>query len=221
MVLTCCGPGLFAGDQWSQSIRIEAGACVHLASQSALQIHPTRAPGAAQVRSRFSVDAEGELDCQWDPTIPFQGARLDHQVDIELAPGGRLFWSDALMAGRIARGEVWRFDQLKYELNVSRAGSLDYLERYDLRPMTRGVARPWAAGSARYIGTLIASHEEVGQGTAERLQQRLDQIPGVQAGVDIPSGHFLVGRVTAEQGPPFARARATFRSELGRPTMRR
>ncbi|HKB09342.1 MAG TPA: urease accessory protein UreD, partial [Vicinamibacterales bacterium] len=112
LILVCTGPGVFNGDALTQSVHVGRGACVVLASQAALQIHPSpdRSPGgAARLRSSYVVEADGELHCHWDPLIPFAGARVDQRFDVQADAGSRVYWSDAVMAGRASRGETWRF----------------------------------------------------------------------------------------------------------------
>ena len=60
------------------------------------------------------------------------------------------------MSGREGRGERWLFDTLAHELAVSRGGSLAYLERYRLEPVTQALAAPWVASDACYFGTVLA-----------------------------------------------------------------
>ena len=118
LILAWSGPGVFGGDALEQRIRVERGARVLLVSQAATQVHPTASIEPAAVESRFEIESDGELDCFWDPVIPFAGARLAQRIDVEIAAGGRLFWSDALMAGRTGHGEAWRFDDLAHQLRL-------------------------------------------------------------------------------------------------------
>ena len=105
---------------------VGSGARVVLTSPSALQVHPSPAPAAALVQHDYVVDEEGELQCQWDPVIPFAAARLEQRFALRLAESSRLYWSDALMAGRVGRGEAWRFQSLAHELSVRVGDALAY-----------------------------------------------------------------------------------------------
>ena len=81
-----------------------------LASQSALQVHPSAASTPALIRHRYVVEEDGELQAHWDPVIPFAGARLDQRFELQIDEPSRLYWSDALMSGRVDRAETWSFD---------------------------------------------------------------------------------------------------------------
>jgi len=221
VILASTGPGVFGGDALEQRIRVARGARVLLVSQAALQVHPTAAAGPATLESRFEVERDGELDCFWDPVIPFAGARLAQRIDLQCAADSRLFWSDALMAGRTGHGESWQFEDLAHQLRFCVDGKLMYLERYRLTPKSRPVERTWIAGAAQYVGTTFVHGRQATAANAGRLQQQLSAIGGdLQAGVDCVAPNLLVARVLAVRGPQFAAARAMFRQALGRPDRR-
>ena len=157
MILAWSAPGVFGGDCLEQHVRVERGASVRLTSQSSLQAHPSPAREVATMRTTVDVEDEAELLCEWDPLIPFPGARLSQRIAVGLAPQAALYWSDAFMAGREGRGERWMFDALEHELAVRRSGTLAYLERYRLEPATQSPAGPWLASDACYFGTVLAS----------------------------------------------------------------
>ena len=197
-----------------------------LASQSALQAHPAAAASAATIHHEYLVEDDAELQCQWDPLIPFAGARIDQRFDLRIAESSRLFWSDAVMAGRVSRGEAWRFQSLAHELSVRVGASLAYLERYTLAPASRAVDEPWRAGRARYLATAIVHHDEATSDAAEALQRLAPltpcptsrQEPGapgrlaIDLGVDLIRPKTIVGRILAADGAPFAAARTAFQA---------
>jgi urease accessory protein len=180
---------------------------VRLSSQSALQAHPAPDGAVAELRSTFEVEDDGRLECSWDPLIPFARAKLDHRIELSLADRAFLSWSDAMMAGRDARGERWRFLSLWHELVLSRGSSLEYLERYRIEPDRRAVSRRWLAGDASYLGTVLVSGELLAAGAAERLHDELGRIPGVDAACDQLNERLLVVRLMSASGPSFHKAR--------------
>jgi urease accessory protein UreH len=173
LILASSAPGVFGDDVLHQRIRVERGAVARLTSQSALQAHPSVPAGTAVLVSRYDVQAGGTLVCEWHPAIPFPDARLRQRIEVRLEGDARLVWSDAWLAGRLARGEAWSFAEMDYEMAVRRDGRLEYLERYTLEPGTRPVRGGWVAGEAGYFGTVLSSgpvHD--GPGMA-RLHARL------------------------------------------------
>jgi urease accessory protein UreH len=220
MILVCCGPGIFAGDRFVQRVRVEAGARVLLISQAALQVHPGHASGPAAIDSCYEIADDATLDCFWDPVIPFAGSRLRQRVDLQVASGGHLYWSDALMPGRVARREAWQFEALDHELQLHVGGSLAYVERYGLG-RGRNPAHAWSAAGAHGLGTTIVRTEAATAVRAEIAQQRLAAIDGTRAGVDAPVPHLVVARLLANHGPQFTSARLLLRKLFDRPAVRR
>jgi urease accessory protein UreH len=86
-----------------------------------------------------------------------------------------MYWSDALMSGRSARGEDWMFSEVAHELRLRVDGSLKYVERYRLRPEQRAVVAGPIAGKARYLGTTLVHHAAATGKTAEAWQHETDR----------------------------------------------
>jgi urease accessory protein len=217
VIVVTTGAGIFPGDALTQSVHVGRGARAVLTSQSALQVHPSNpaiqpSSNPAILRHDYIVDDGGELQCQWDPVIPFAGARLEQRFDLRIGDASRLYWGDALMAGRVSRGEAWRFDSFTHQLSLRIGGSLAYLERYCLAPADDRLAQPWAAGAARYLGTTLVYHESATGETAEAMHRALvalEQRPRrIDTAVDLVQARTLVSRLVAAEGAPFAAARA-------------
>jgi urease accessory protein len=202
---------VFSGDDLRQSIRVESGAQVLLSSQAALQVHAGVRGCDAQVRQRYDVEADGELHCRWDPVIPFAGARFSQDIDLQLAASSRLYWSDALMSGRVGCGESWASATLSHHLRLSVDDRLTYLERYRLDPPRPRAVQPWLAASASFFGTALIYHPAVIDDSAEPLQRALNQLTDVRAGVDLADTHLIVGRIAAWRGETFRVARTMTR----------
>jgi urease accessory protein len=207
VILASSAPGIFNGDLYELQISLERGACVRLTSQSALQVHPSVEGGAARVRSRYDVGADAELRCQWDPLIPFSNSRLDQQTVIQLDQTARLSWSDAFMSGREARGERWHFHGLSSSLRITRATTLEYLERYRIVPEQQRLRIPWVAGDTCYFGTALLSGYRFATDYAERLHRQLATVPGLHAAADSLGANVILVRLAARAGPCFHDAR--------------
>ncbi len=226
MILAWSAPGVFGGDCLEQRLRVERGASVSVASQSALQAHPTPGGAIARMRTIVEVEEEAELRCDWDPLIPFSGARVSQRYDVRLAAAATLYWSDAFMSGREGRGERWAFETLEHELAVSCGGTLAYLERYRLEPGTQPLTAPWVAADCCYFGTVLArlrsnvtdaSYGEAGGSAVQApdsLQQELSSFDGLRGAVDTLGPCLKLVRLMASRGTPFHEARALVRRRL-------
>lgn len=213
LILAWSAPGIFGGDDLEQHISVEKGACVRLTSQSALQVHPS-AKAEARLLSRYQIDSGAFFSCHWDPMIPFAGASLDQQIAISLASGAALYWSDAFMAGREAKGERWAFDRVRHELRIARGGGVEYLERYQLEGADQRLRRTWLAAGACYFGTTVRSGGDFDATEAEALHRRLAHFSGVTAAVDALDSRLLLVRLMGSRGVPFHDARALAREAL-------
>jgi urease accessory protein len=211
MILASSAPGAFGHDHLRQNVRIGRGARVRLTSQSAMQVHPSPDGATAHLESSYRVEDGAHLHCDWHPLIPFAEARVDQRIDIDIAGAGCLYWSDALMSGRQARGERWQFTSLAHEIAVSRDGSLEYLERYRIQPSELAVSRPWLAGDASYLGTTLMTGRPIQPGAAERLQIELGRLAGVRAAADLLDDRVLLVRLLSALGPAFHDARRWIR----------
>ena len=207
MILTSSAPGAFGHDHLQQIVYVGYGARVRLTSQSALQVHPSPDGATAHLQSSYHVDDGAYLHCDWHPLIPFAEARIDQRIDVRIAGGGCLYWSDALMSGRHARGEQWKFASLAHEIVVSRDGAPEYLERYRIQPNEVAVSRPWAAGDASYLGTTLMTGRPIEPEVAERLHIELARVAGVRAAVDQLDDRVLLVRLLSASGPAFHEAR--------------
>ena len=211
MILTSSAPGAFGHDHLQYIIRVGCGARVRLTSQSALQVHPSAVGGTAHLRSSYHVDDGAYLHCHWDPLIPFAGARIDQRIEVNITGHGALYWSDALMSGRHARGERWSFASLAHEIAVSRDGSLEYLERYRIQPDELDVLRSQAAGDASYLGTILMTGRPIEPGVAERLHIELGRLADVRAAADRLEDRVLLVRLLSASGAKFHAARLWIR----------
>jgi urease accessory protein len=210
VMVVCSGPGAFPGDSLAQTVRVKSGARALLTSQAALQIHPGCGPPAS-LRHVYRLEPDAELHCHWDPVIPFAGAAFSQQLEIDADPASRLYWSDALMAGRISRGEAWRFSELGHELQLRVGSRLKYLERFRLTPGDRAMSSSWLAGRAGYFGTTIVKHSNVNREAAETLHRQFEIADGARVAVDVLEQDLLVARSIATSGPAFDASRRALR----------
>ena len=96
------------------------GAHACLTTPSATKVYRTaaRARRAGRCASRLAPGAR--LEWVPDHTIPFPGAAFRQTIDADVAEGARLILVDAFAAGRVARGEAWRFARLESALSDPR-----------------------------------------------------------------------------------------------------
>lgn len=172
------GGGLVAGDRIELTIDVGPGAVAMVATQAETKVYRSRSGlNCAQVL-RARVARGGSLVLMPDPVSPFAGARYVQQQLFQVDEGASLLYVDALVAGRIARGERWAFDDYRSrtELNVGgrlllgdalvlgrRAGPslADRMGRYEALAVAALVGPAFAGGAAALLDRLGNARAEV------------------------------------------------------------
>jgi urease accessory protein len=203
-------PGLFGGDRFESTIHVEAGARALVTSQSATQIHPSEGLPAQQ-SLRIEVETGGELHYYVDPVIPFSDSRLRQSVRVDLGSGARFYYWDGLMAGRVRRGESWRFAGLSSETEVFVDNELAYLDRFELRPSEQPPTGRWLMNHHGYLATAIAYDPSFNSEFLETVRSNFPPIDGgFTYGLDLPFAQLMIGRCLAESGTSFRKARDSY-----------
>jgi urease accessory protein len=109
--------GLVGGDCLVVDVDVGAGTHVCLTTPSATKIYRTSGPPAVQ-EARLRVGEGAFLEWVPDHAIPFAGSAFRQSIAVEMGEGARLVLVDAFSAGRVARGEAWRFATLESALGV-------------------------------------------------------------------------------------------------------
>ena len=202
LILMQCTAGLFGGDDVACSIRVERGARVRITQQSATKVHPSQDRPAIQ-RTHVIVEEGAELRLYLEALIPFADSHLKQSTLLDVASGGRLWFWDGFMTGRVGSGESWQFRELQSETKLCLNERLIYLDRFRLCPAERGQSR-WAMGSDTYTGTGLYVGKEA-RCVASELRQSMPN-----AGVDALAENVAIARVVSDSGPEFQRALASF-----------
>jgi urease accessory protein len=133
-----------------------------------------------------------------DHTIPFAGSAFRQRIEAALAPGARLILVDAFAAGRVARGEAWRFDRLESAVAVRDAAGWVFRDRLALRGGAGWAALGLAEGHA-YFATMAvigdADLEPFRRDTTARLASRGDVSAGIGA---LPRGGAVLRLLAAD-----------------------
>lgn len=126
--------GFFDGDRLELDIHVAAGAKLVLSTPSASRVYRTRSGAAAVCCQKFRVAENASLEWIPEPFIPHAGARYVQRTEIELDAAASLLLFDWISPGRVAMGEVFAYQHLRWELDLLLGGKLIARERYDLQP---------------------------------------------------------------------------------------
>ncbi|MEO7100235.1 MAG: urease accessory protein UreD [Luteolibacter sp.] len=136
LVLSIVNPtaGFFDGDRLESDVHVAAGAKLVLSTPSASRVYRTRSGMAAVNFQKFRVEENASLEWIPEPFIPHAGARYAQQTEIDLHPTASLLFFDWIAPGRVAMGEIFAYEQLRWELDLTLGETLIARERYHLRP---------------------------------------------------------------------------------------
>lgn len=161
VVLSIVNPtaGFFDGDSLKMNVEVAAGARLVLSTPSASRVYRTRSGAAASCSQRFRVGKDGFLEWIPEPFIPHAGARYSQKTTIELDASASLLFFDWIAPGRVAMGEVFAYQHLRWELDLLLDGKLIARERYDLEPEGDSLEALKAKFPAAHYLSIYASGE--------------------------------------------------------------
>lgn len=125
--------GLLAGDEVKCDVAVEPGAQLVVTTPSASRAHSMR-DGRAVLVQNFRVAAGGFLDVWPELFIPQAGTRYHQRTTARVEPGGTLLLAEMLAPGRVASGEAFAYEWLRWETDVYLGDELIARERYTLQP---------------------------------------------------------------------------------------
>ncbi len=112
-------PGLLAGDNLRISLQLDANTSLYLTDQAATKVHTMPTGTAAKTVYEIAVGAEANLEFVPEPLILYTDATLEQITQVTLHQTGRLFLSEIILPGRLARGEYYRFRHYFTRLQVT------------------------------------------------------------------------------------------------------
>lgn len=157
LVLTIVNPtaGFFDGDKIESEVTVGKGAALALSTPSSSRVFRTRSGLDAICGQKFSVEAGGFLEWIPEVFIPHQGARYVQKTEVNLEPGAGLLFIDWISPGRVARGEIFQYEKLRWEFDLRLGGVLLARERYDMSgDGLEGITAMFEAG--HYISIYVA-----------------------------------------------------------------
>jgi urease accessory protein len=157
VVLSIVNPtgGVVGGDRLVIDVHAGRSAHVCLTTPSATKIYRATGDPAGQAVGLY-VAPGAAVEWVPDHTIPFAGAAFRQSLCARVEDGGALILVDAYAAGRVARGETWRFRTLESTLAVHDGRGCLLYDRFALRG---DGDPPWSglglAGSHPYFASVV------------------------------------------------------------------
>lgn len=176
--------GMVGGDVLRTAIEVGENAAAILVSASAAKVY--RTTGAAAVQETVIRLGRGAaVEYMPDHLIPHPGAVCHQSLRVDMAIGSRAIICDAIAAGRVGRGERWKFEELRSETVVARSDRPIYINRSRIVPAQADPRQLGMAEEFGYLATLIIADEVYSDWP--RLVVELDDVfrsaSGTNAGV--------------------------------------
>lgn len=132
--------GFFDGDRLDLDVTAGTGSRMILSTPGASRVYRARGEAPARCHQHLRVERDAFLEWIPEPFIPQAGARYHQRTVIEVEESAGLFFFEWIAPGRVARGEVFAYDLLRWELDLKVAGQLVARERFELRPGDHSLA---------------------------------------------------------------------------------
>ncbi len=191
--------GLVGGDRLTIEADVGPGAHALLTTPSASRVY--RAPAEAAVQTvALRLGRAAVVEWVPDHTIPFAGSAFRQAIDCELDDGAALLLLDAFAAGRVARGEAWRFRRLESAVTVRERRGLVFHDRFVLRDGD-GAAGLGAAEGHPYFATLVVVAEAGVEAFTAAAGRVLERARGLSGGVAALPRRGAIVRCLAADAP--------------------
>ena len=115
------------------------------------------------------MEENASLEWNPEPFIPHAGASYEQTTKIHLHGTSSLLFFEWLAPGRVAKDEVFAYQNLRWELDLSVDGHLIARERYDLRPDNHSLEALRARFPAAHYLTVLAAGAMTRAWPAEEL----------------------------------------------------
>ena len=183
-ILTPTG-GIVGGDQLDITIRLGRGCKAFVTTQAATKVYKTRGPRSRQ-SLHFVLETDSRLEYFPDYTILFSDADYEQSADVVVKPGAMVIFADLFSAGRIARGEQFKFRRFRNEVKIHNNSQQFILDKALIQPDEH---QPDSLGS--YEGFPYAGTVYMGLNTT-RLYNVLETIMTLPATEQSVAGHSMV-----------------------------
>jgi urease accessory protein len=192
------GDGFVQGDRYRVDVDCAPASAVHLTTQAATKVYRAQDNFATQLIN-LRVGAAAVLEYLPDPVIPFRGSRLYQRTCYTVADDATVIFGEILLPGRVARGEVHRYDVYWADTEVrDENGALLCVDTVRLRPGNVDDPKaPGVLGEYDVLGSLsVICASTPAAELVELLRDALSGVPDVLAGVtELPAGRGAAVRI--------------------------
>ncbi|AFI05738.1 urease accessory protein UreD [Helicobacter cetorum] len=192
IMLLAVSPGMMKGDAQDMQLNIGQNCKLRITSQSFEKIHNTE-DGFASRNMNIEVEENAFLDFAPFPLIPFENAHFKGNTTISLHSSSQLLYSEIIVAGRVARDELFQFNRLHTKISVLQANRPIYYDNTILDPKTTDMKNMCMFDSYTHYLNLILINCPIDLLSVRTLIEESQTTNGVDGAVsEIASSHLCV-----------------------------
>lgn len=176
--------GFVEGDAAELHVRLEASTRALFTTTAATKFYKCEGKEYSEDLIDVELGAGALFEYLPDEVIPYARSRVDRKTRFRLEHGARLFASDILSAGRInfGDGEAFAFTSMRSELELRVGGRLVFSDRLCAAGPDEVAALPLLWAGRRYLITVLAYGEGLGEGCETRAEEAAASVAGVRTG---------------------------------------
>jgi len=148
--------GLVGGDELRLDLRVGPAAHTLVTTPAAGKAYRTLGPVARQSHA-LTVEAGGTLEWLPQETIVYNGASVEIETRVDLAPGARFFGAETLCFGLPARTEPFARGEVRQMFDLRRAGAPILIESGRFAGGASVQTAPWGLGGATVLTLIVAA----------------------------------------------------------------
>jgi urease accessory protein len=148
--------GLVGGDELRLDLRVGPAAHTLVTTPAAGKAYRTLGPVARQSHA-LTVETGGTLEWLPQETIVYDGASIEIETRVELAPGARFFGAETLCFGLPARREPFTRGSCRQIFDLRRNGAPILIERGRFEGGAPVQTAPWGLGGATVLTLIVAA----------------------------------------------------------------
>lgn len=168
--------GIAGGDRLELDIDAASGAHAVVTTPGAAKWYRSNGPTAHQVAELKAHDG-AVLEWLPQPTIVYDGARVQQSLRVQLADNARYIGWEILCLGRIARGERFTTGEYRARTEIVRGSQRLWNDAAVLSGGARVLQSPAGMGGMPVTGLLLAAGESIDASLIERCREEAVSAP--------------------------------------------
>lgn len=179
---------LVAGDQNKFKINVAEGADACLIPQAATKIYPSFTGAWTTQNIDVSMASNATLAWKTESIIPFKDAKFRGKTVVQMDPSSSLLWGEILSPGRVKRGEVFEYSDVKTNFQVWMGEECLIYDALLFSPNDTTFEQLGLLEEHSYIGSLWFVSPKLDALDIKELNERLQQLTDFKVGASILEG---------------------------------